>query len=116
MVKKREISEVFRLPEVYWDNSFEQFQKFYLLEVMSHSPDISPADIQSIQNCGKCIRTVSSRSRSLKVPLIRLSGSWLENSGFSVGKKFRVFAFQNHVILEVCRPAPFPSSEEVSDG
>jgi len=116
MVKKREISEVFQSPDVYWDNSFEQFQKLNLLEVMSNSPDISPADIQSIQNCGKCIRTVSSRSRSLKIPLIRLSGSWLENSGFSVGKKFRVFAFENHVILELCRPAPFPSSEVVSDG
>ncbi len=116
MVKKREISEVLQSPEVYWDNSFEQFENLYLLEVMSHRPDISPADIQSIQNCGKGIRTVSSRSRSLKVPLIRLSGSWLENSGFSVGEKFRVFAFQNRIILELCRPAPFPSSVEVSDG
>jgi len=110
------ISEMLQSPAVYWDNSFEKLQKLYLLEVMSQSPDISAADIESIQNCVKGIRTVSSSSRSLKVPLIRLSGSWLEKSGFSVGKKFRVFSFQNHVILEVCRPAPFPSSEGVSDG
>ena len=119
MVKKREISEVFRSPEVYWTNSFEQFQNLYLLEVLSHSPDISLADIHSIRNFGKDLRTVSSRSRSLKVPLIRLSGSWLENTGFSVGTKFRVFAFQNHVILELWRPTPFPTSvelSEVSDG
>ena len=110
------ISEMLQSLAVYWDNSFEKLQKLYLLEVMSHHPDISPGDIQSIQNCGKGIRTVSSRSRSLKVPLIRLSGSWLENCGFSVGKKFLVFSFQNHVILEVCRPEPFPSSEGVCDG
>jgi hypothetical protein len=110
------ISEMFQSTALHWDNSFEKLKKLYLLEVMSHSPDISLADIQSIQNCEKGIRTVNSRSQSLKVPLIRLSGSWLENSGFSVGKKFLVFSFQDHVILEVCRPEPFPSSEGVCDG
>jgi hypothetical protein len=89
--------------------------KKFLLEVLSFLVYKSSAIIsensrnkESILNSKAKLYTVgstlqASRSKygqNRSVPQIRMSGSWLENYGFCIGKRFEIYPEKNHLILK----------------
>jgi hypothetical protein len=89
--------------------------KKFLLEVLSFlvykSSEIiseNSKNKESILNSKAKLYTVGSTSQASRsiygqnrlVPQIRMSGSWLENCGFCIGKRFEIYPEKNHLILK----------------
>lgn len=58
----------------------------------------SEAKLYTVGSTFQTARSKYGQSRS--VPQIRMSGSWLENYGFCIGKRFEIYPEQNHLILK----------------
>lgn len=89
--------------------------KKFLLEVLSFLVNKSSEIIsknsenkESILNSKAKLYTVISTSQTARskygqsrsVPQIRMSGSWLENYGFCIGKRFEIYPEKNYLILK----------------
>lgn len=58
----------------------------------------SEAKLYTVGSTFQTARSKYGQSRS--VPQIRMSGSWLENYGFCIGKRFEIYPEKNHLILK----------------
>lgn len=69
----------------------------------AHSPAPSPLpELIKANTVSPLYRRSISRFRQHKnryVPLLRLSGLWLESFGFGIGSKYEIYAMENQLIL-----------------
>ncbi len=83
---------------VVWKKILYDFSTHCLPELNAFGPLLSESP--RVYRIGRQYRNSGFQCRSLRrVPFIRLSGIWLENFGFDIGKRFAVYCSADQLIL-----------------